>query len=327
MIIIIAMFEPASKRFLLYQPNHGFGVELFILESAFEIARTLNRTLVLPPMPDLETTKYRRSLDSYFRLDTNWRWISTGQYRAMHGDNIDLIFHIMPRYRKEYISSKIRELHPVWLDNIEHLTSFAKMGFTIGDVRPLQVDQPMQLAQISHTFDDERVAVGISYIHGMVETVNRKIEIVTQALENLNRFILRHVPTSLQNQYQCLAHAFAGDEPYAALHWRRGYHIQNVAKVLENAELPTVEAMINAIPAGIRQVIIATDVGLEDFKYFSSDYRIRSFRHKDPQVNAVVDIALCIDANYFIGVDASTFSTYIAYVRYSRGLRTSTVLL
>jgi len=316
----------ASERFLLYQPNHGFGIELFLLESAFEIARALNRTLVLPPMPDLETTKYRRSLDDYFRLDTDWPWVSTDQYRATYGDKIDLVFHITPLHRVEYASPVIRDLHPVWLDNIERLTSFVKMGFRVGDVRRVQVDRPLRLNEISHTFEDERPSVGLSYIHGLVEIANTRYEVAARRPANSDEFMLRHVPTAMRDDYLRLALSFAGPERYAAIHWRRGQNIQQVAKILENIELPTVEAMTRAIPADIHQVIVATDVGLEAFKDFSDGYRIRSFRHEDPQINAVVDMALCIEADLFVGVDTSTFSTYIAYVRRARGLRTSTLL-
>lgn len=317
----------ASERFLLYQPNHGFGIELFLLESAFEIARALNRTLVIPPMPDLETTKYRRGLDDYFKLDTEWPWVSTEQYRATYGDNIDLVFHIAPLHRVEYSSPVIRDLHPVWLDNIEHLTSFVKMGFRVGDVRRVQVDRPLRLDEISHAFEDERTSVGLSYIHGVVEIANTRYEATAHRPADSDELALRHVPTAVRDKYLRLAHSFAGAGRYAAVHWRRGQNIQQVAKILEDAELPTAEAMMRAIPADIRQIIVATDVGLEAFKDAGDDYRIRSFRHEDPQINAVVDMALCIGADLFVGVDTSTFSTYIAYVRRARGRRASTVLL
>lgn len=321
------MTESASKRFLLYQPNHGFGIELFLLESAFEIARALNRTLVIPPMPDLETTNYRRGLDDYFKLGTDWPWVSTEQYRAKYGVNIDLIFHVAPLHRVEYASTVIRDLHPVWLDNIERLTSFVKMGFRAGEVRRVQVDRPLRLTEISHTFEDERPSVGLSYIHGLVEIANTRYEATAHRPVDSDEFTLRHVPTAVRDNYLRLAHSFAGPGRYAAIHWRRGQNIQQVAKILENVELPTAEAMLRVIPADIDQVIVATDVGLEAFKDFSDDYRIRSFRHEDPQINAVVDMALCIDADLFVGVDTSTFSTYIAYVRRARGLRASTLLL
>jgi hypothetical protein len=277
-------------------------------------------------MPDLETTKYRRGLDDYFRLDTDWPWVSTEQYRAMYGDNIDLVFHITPLYRVEYASPVIRDLHPVWLDNIERLTSFVKMGFRVGDVRRLQVDRPLRLNEVSHTFADERPSVGLSYIHGLVEIANTRYEAAARRPVNSDELILRHVPTAVRDNYLRLAHSFAEPERYAAIHWRRGQNIQQVAKILENAELPTAEAMIRAIPADIHQVIVATDVGLEAFSDFIDGYRIRSFRHEDPQINAVVDMALCIDADLFVGVDTSTFSTYVAYVRRARGLHASTLL-
>jgi hypothetical protein len=320
------MSESASKRFLLYQPNHGFGIELFLLESAFEIARALDRTLVLPPMPDLETTSYRRGLDEYFGLDADWPWVSAEQYRATYGDHIDLVFHIMPLHRVEYASPVIRDLHPVWLDNIERLTSFVKMGFRFGDVRRVQVDRPLRPDEISRTFEDGRPAVGISYINGMVEIANTRYEATAHRPTNSDEFTLRHVPTAVRDKYLRLAHSFAGPERYAAIHWRRGQNIQQVAKILENVELPTVETMIRAVPADVDQIIVATDVGLEAFKDLSDGYRIRSFRHEDPQINAVVDMALCIDADLFVGVDTSTFSTYIAYVRRTRGLHASTLL-
>jgi hypothetical protein len=321
------MTESASKRFLLYQPNHGFGMELFLLETAFEIAQALDRTLVLPPMPDLETTKYRRGLDNYFRLDTDWRWVSTEQYRATCGDHIDLVFHIAPLYRKEYTTPVIRDLHPVWLDNIERLTSFVKMGFRVGEVRRLQVERPLSLTEISRTFEDERPSIGLSYINGLAEVANKRFEAATIRPVNSDGSMLRHVPTAVRDDYRALAHSFTGAEPYAALHWRRGQNIQQVAKILENVELPTMEAMVRSIPADIHQIIVATDVGLEDFKEFGEGRRFRSFRHEDPQVNAVVDLALCIEADLFVGVDVSTFSTYVAYVRRARGLRESMVLL
>lgn len=318
------MSQPAAGRFLIYQPNHGFGVELFILETAFEIARTLNRTLVLPRMPELETTIYRHSLDSYFLLDTDWAWLSTEQYCEAYGSGIDLVFHIIPWYRQEYTSAEIRDLHPVWLDNIEHLTSFTRMGFDCGDVTQLDIRQPMTFSELARRLESEQPMIGISYIHGLVEGVS---EVVEQAIMKRSHR-LHYVPTAPQQSYLEMARAFAGDAPYNALHWRRGHHLEQVARMLDGATLPAAEEMMRLALGDGSPVIIATDVGLDELRPLSGGRELRSFRHEDRQVNAVVDMALCINASRFIGTDASTFSAYIAYARYARGCAPeSTVLL
>jgi hypothetical protein len=318
------MPEPASERFLIYQPNHGFGVELFLLETAFEIARTLERTLVIPPMPDLETNNYREGLDGYFRLNSDWPWISTEQYIASHDNVIDLVFQILPRYRKEYRSPEIRRLHPVWLNNIERLTSFQRMGFQIGEVQRLELDRSMTLSEVGSIFDTDHPMIGLSYINGLVESIRALVE---EAIRNPKR-LLRHVPALSQDSFLKMARSFAGDEPYTALHWRRGYHLQEVAKILDDAELPTAQAMLRLVPDNSSQIIVASDCGLDEFNGMRGERNIRSFRHANPQVNAVVDLTLCIGADRFVGTRASTFSAYVAYSRDARcHLKDSTVLL
>lgn len=318
------MSQSAAGRFLIYQPNHGFGIELFLLETAFEIARTLNRTLVLPLMPELETTIYRHGLDSYFLLETDWAWLSAEQYREAHGSGIDLVFHVIPWYRQEYTSAEIRDLHPVWLDNIEHLTSFTRMGFDYGEVTRLDIHRPVTLPEIARRLESERPMIGISFIHGLVDGLS---EVVEQAIRKRSHR-LQYVPTVPQQAYLEMARAFAGDAPYNALHWRRGHYLEQVARMLEGAALPAAEEMLRLAMGDGSPVIVATDVGLDELRPLSGGLDLRSFRHEDQQVNAVVDMALCINAKRFIGTDASTFSAYIAYARCALGCAPeSTVLL
>jgi len=318
------MRELVSERFLTYQPNHGFGVELFLLETAFEIARTLQRTLVIPPMPDLETNNYRQGLDRYFRLKTDWPWISMEEYIASHNNVIDVAFQILPSYRKEYGSPEIRRLHPVWLDNIERLTSFRCMGLQTSEVRRLEIDHSMTLSEVRSILNTDDTLIGLSYINGLVESIRVLVEDAITKTEPL----LHHVPTLSQDLFLQMACSFAGDGPYTALHWRRGYHLKEVAKILGDAELPTTQAMLGFVPPDAGQLIIASDSGVDDFKYLAGDRNIHTFRHPNPQVNAVVDIALCVGADRFIGTQASTFSAYVAYSRSAQGhLKTSTVLL
>jgi hypothetical protein len=309
------MFNSLPQKFLVYQASHGFGVELFLLETAFEIARTLNRTLVLPPMPELETTNYRDSLDEYFRLDTDWPWISTQQFFEQHGKTIDLVFQVVPRYRKEYSSSEIRSLHPVWLDIIDGLTGFAKIQFQTDEVIRLEIERPLTLSEVRSCFNSDYRVIGISYINGLVEDVSGLVE---EASIGNSANLLRHVPVTLHERFLTLAHGFAGEEPYTAIHWRRGHHMRKVVKILENLDLPTAEAMIRFAGQTATQIVVATDSGLEDFKHFS-ERKIRSFRHKDPQVNALVDMALCIGADRFVGTWASTFTAYVGYARRAGG--------
>lgn len=309
------MFNSVPQRFLVYQASHGFGVELFLLETAFEIARTLNRTLVLPPMPELETTNYRHSLDEYFRLDTDWPWISAQQFFEQHGKVIDLVFQVVPQYRKEYSSSEIRKLHPVWLDNIDGLIGFAKGQFQTQKVIRQQIERPLTLSEVSGCFNSDYKVIGISYINGLVEDVSGLVEEVS--IRN-SANLLRHVPVTLHERFLTLAHGFAGGEPYTAIHWRRGHHMREVVKLLENLDLPTAEAMMASAGENGTQIIVASDSGLEEFKHFNGR-RIRSFRHDDPHVNALVDMALCIGANRFVGTWASAFTAYVGYARRVRG--------
>jgi len=309
------MFNSVPQRFLVYQASHGFGVELFLLETAFEIARTLNRTLVLPPMPELETTNYRYSLDEYFRLDTDWPWISTQQFFEQHTKAIDLVFQVVPQYRKEYSSSEIRRLHPVWLDHIDGLIGFTKIQFQTDEVRRLQIERPLTLSEVRGCFDSDYRVIGISYINGLLEDVS---ELVDEASIRNSASLLRHVPVTVHDRFLTLAEEFAGEEPYAAIHWRRGHHMREVVKILENLDLPTAEAMMGFAGETATQIVVATDSGLEEFKHFNGR-KIRSFRHNDPHVNALVDMALCIGADRFVGTWASAFSAYVGYARRAAG--------
>jgi hypothetical protein len=198
------------------------------------------------------------------------------------------------------------------------------MGFQVRELRSLEVERAMSLSQVRASFETDQRLIGLSYINGLVESVHTSVEETIIHPEKL----LLHVPTILQDRYLDVAHSFAGDQPYTALHWRRGYHLKEVAKILGDLELPTAEAMMELVPKRVREVIVATDSGLDEFSAIRGTRNIRSFRHDDPQVNAVVDLALCIGANQFIGTRASTFSAYVDYSRRARHYsRESTILL
>jgi hypothetical protein len=310
-----------EQRFLTYQPIHGFGVELFLLGTAFTIAATLGRTLIIPPMPDLETTNYRRGLDHYFVLDTDLRWISTPEFLARYGPSIDTAFQVLPEYREEYASPTIRALHPVWTDCIEHLTGFKRMGFDLHQVVPVRVSRRMALAEIATAFACADPVIALSFINGITHETTR--------LDHPPIGIrIPHVPTIIREQYASMAQSIIQSHSTAAIHWRRQYHIKKMAKLLENGRLPTAKQMMSHVPSAAEQLLVASDTRIDALRRVAKEKPLRRFRHPDPQVNVVVDIALCANARWFIGTYASTFSFYVAYMRSALGAHAeSTILL
>ena len=144
-------------------------MELFLLNTAFTIAATLDRTLIIPPMPDLETTNYRCGLDHYFALDTDLPWISTPDFLARYGSGINAAFKVIPEYREEYTSPVIRTLHPVWTDCIENLTGFKQMGFDLRRVVPVHVSRRMRRVKSHTAFACAEPVIALSFINGILD--------------------------------------------------------------------------------------------------------------------------------------------------------------
>jgi len=311
----------AEQRFLIYQPTHGLGVELFLLNTAFTIAATLDRTLIIPPMPDLETTNYRCGLDHYFALDTDLPWISTPEFLARYGSGIDAAFKVIPEYREEYTSPVIRTLHPVWTDCIENLTGFKQMRFDVRRVVQVHVSRRMTRGEIATAFACAEPVIALSFINGILDETTRLDEPPIG-------ISIPHVPTRIREPYISMARSFIGTNGVAALHWRRQYNIKKMAKFLENGKLPTAKEMMDNVPSAAQQLLVASDTRIDALRRFATHKQLRRFRHQDPQVNAVVDMALCANAEWFIGTYASTFSFYVAYMRSALGAEpASTVLL
>ena len=310
-----------QSRFLVYQPSHGLGVELFLLETAFAIAGVLERILVIPLLPDLETTRFRRGLEHYFTLDSTHHWISTPEFLGKYSPVIDLTFQVIPEYRAEYRSSTVRALHPVWTDNIEHLTALTRMGFAPKRVVVTSIRRSMTLAEIATVFASTEPVIALSFLNGITDDIPSFED--SPFDDNV-----KHVPYKIQERYVDMARSFVKAEHVAALHWRRRHHIKTMAALMQGATLPSAKKMIQHVPASAVQVIVASDARINGLRRCAAGKELRQFHHSDPQVNAVVDMALCINAEWFIGTHASTFSFYIAYARSAGGIpRNKTVLL
>jgi hypothetical protein len=310
----------SKRRFLIYQATHGFGVELFLLGTAFSIAATLGRTLIIPLMPDLETTNYRRGLDHYFALNTVSPWISTPDFLRRFGPTIGTTFQVIPKYRNEYKSGTIRALHPVWTDCIESLTGFKRMGFELHRIIPVGVSRCIPLSNIPNVFASTDPVIAISFINGITDEPT----MVDRPPIGIS---IPNIPTAIREPYISMALSFLKTDAVAALHWRRRHHIKTMASLLGNGRLPTAKEMVNHVPSTAHELLVASDTRVDALRRVARGRLVRQYRNHDPQVNAVVDMALCANSKWFVGTYASTFSFYVAYLRSARGAHPETTIL
>jgi hypothetical protein len=309
-----------SRGLLVYQPNHGIGVELAMVHHAARLARLLDRTVVLPLLPILETQRYQGGVEDYFDGPTGFDWITTAEFVQRHGGEIHQLFSLLPQWQPEYRSKVVRDRHPVWLDNINRHPYFELAGMRVQDVTRLTVEAPLTADAARRMFASEAPVIGFSYLHSLVER--------NSTYEEPDNDPSWHgdVPAQPRAEFLQAAELALGGRPTVALHIRRGS--QDNARAIHGLELPSLAEFEAHVPAGADLVYVATDVA---DAYHDVRQRIPDARHIETghfTRDAVLDLSACVLAERFVGTDYSTYTQYVLHARTKRGLpRESTVLL
>jgi hypothetical protein len=290
------------ERFLVYQPNHGLGIEMAMVHHAARLARILDRTVVLPLLPMLETQRYQGGIEEYFEPPRDLAWISTTDFRDKYGGKVDRLFSLIPQWQEEYRSQLVRDRHPVWLDNILRHPYFA-------------------LAAARSMFSSDERSIGFSYLHSLVRGNSTYEEPDTDPAWPTD------VPPHPRSDFLRAVELVLGGRPTVALHVRRGS--QDNARAIHNYELPRSEAFLAEVPDDSDSLVyVATDVPsvLAEIREAIPDARQIHSGHFTR--DAVLDLSACILADRFIGTDYSTFTQYVLHGRNQLGRpRMSTVLL
>lgn len=310
----------ASRGVLVYQPNHGIGVELAMIHHAARLARLLDRTVVLPLLPILETQRYQGGVEEYFDPPAGFAWITTAEFRQRYGGEIHQLFSLVPQWQPEYRSTVIRDRHPVWLDNIHRHPYFELAGMRVRDVTRLTVHAPLRPDEARRMFATEAPVIGFTYLHSLVERNSTYEEPDTDPAWHGD------VPPQPRAEFLRAVELALGQRPAVALHIRRGS--QDNARAIHDVELPSLTRFTAHVPADAGLVYVATDVAdtyqeirrqLPDARHIETGHFTR---------DAVLDLSACVLADRFVGTDYSTFSQYVLHARTTRGLpRESTILL
>lgn len=295
-----------TDRLLYYIPNHGLGMELYTLEDAVQLACLLDRTLVVPRIPHLETHTLDNGLESYFDIDHSIRWISTTQ--AMKRPIVDTVYRILPYYRPTFTSESNRSLHPVWVDNIVNYSYFKHLGLTISHVDTVTLPNAMTKAQALATFLPDDESIGLTFINGLVPSL-------IPAADRQHTFAGRlAIPTKPNSLYIEEARRRYIPKIDVAFHVRRG-NLQTVARQLHGTRLPSIEAYLNsATLTDSTTIYVATD-SPDILSHFPPQTVSTDRTYGSPTDQVVRDIAVCISARYFVGTKLSTLSSYIYHCR------------
>ncbi len=297
-----------KRRLLVYQPNHGLGMEMALLDAAVRLGRLLDRAVVLPLLPILETLEYQGGIEQYFHLDPDVDWISTREFRRQYGGEIGHLFHLLPHWRPEYGSKINRDLHPVWLRNIHHCEYFPRVGLSVREVSRHAFRRALRPEAVRQIFSTSVPAIGFSYINGLLAEESP----LTPPPDDDFRW-LTYAPPHPRRELLATVEQALGSTPDVALHVRRAN--LEMARAISGIELPPISAYCELVPADARTVYVATDVDStfdEVRKELPQACRIRTGHITR---DAVIDIAACTLAGRFIGTHCSTFSMYIVHAR------------
>lgn len=297
-------------KYLLYQPMHGMAVELHILETLFHLGRILGRVVVLPEMPVLESTTYKKGLEEYFNVPKTFPWITTKEFKKITGGKIDMLFHIFPEYRPEYQNALVRALHPTWLTLILECSYFKSMAFEIENITRCYLNEKLSQFDILNHFHLDVKAIAISYVNGILRSDFFK---ENETLDEFEHHV--SVPPSPREEYMDVARKFMGESSYAAVHWRRGANAEIMARSHWNITLPKISEFYELLPPNLSTIYLASDIPGFAFEPPGRKVVVKSFDCDEPNDRAVIDLCCCILASYFIGNYFSTFSVYIFHAR------------
>lgn len=310
----------ANERFLVYQPNHGIGVELAMVHHAARLARVLDRTVVVPLLPILETQQYQGGIDEYFDMPERLNWISTREFCEEHGGQIGRLFALEPQWQREYRSKVTRERHPVWLDNIRRHPYFELAGMQLDKVTRQAITGSLNASEVQKIFGTDDRTIGFSYHHSLLEGYS------TYEEPYRDPWWRDDVPPQPRWEFFEAVRLALGDRPALAMHVRRG-SLDN-AQVIDGVELPALAAFEEHIRPGPGLAYLATDTAEVHAQFRKIRPDIRQIETGHFTRDAVLDLCACVLANRFVGTDYSTFTQYILHARTSLGRpRDSAVLL
>jgi len=310
----------AAAGFLVYQPNHGIGVELAMVHHAARLARLLDRTVVLPLLPILETQEYQGGIEEYFEPPSGFDWISTREFCERYGGEIHQLFSLLPEWQPEYRSKVIRDRHPVWLDNIHRHPYFELAGMRVREVTQLTITEPLEPAAAQAMFSADTPMLGFSYLHSLVPGNS------TYEEPDADPRWVEDVPPLPRAEFLRAAELVLGGRPNVAMHIRRG-SLDN-ARAIHGVELPGVASFLAHVPSDAELVYLATDVPSVRDEVRATLPDARQIETGHVTRDAVLDLSACVLADQFVGTDYSTFTRYVLHARTNLGRSpNSTVLL
>jgi hypothetical protein len=309
-----------GRGLLVYQPNHGLGVELALVDTAARLGRLLDRTVVLPLLPILDTLDYQGGVEEYFELHPEVDWISTSEFRQRYHGEIDHLFHLLPHWKPDYWSKVVRDTHPVWLRNIRHYDYFSRVGLRVREVSVHAFRRPLPLQTAAEVFSTDAPVIGFSYIHSLLAD-----DAPRTPPDDDHFHWLTCAPPHPRGELLEAVELLLGRVPDVALHVRRAN--QEMALAISGTVLPPIPAYCELVPAGAELVYVATELDaafdqvrqkLPDARRITTGHHLR---------DAAIDIAACALAERFIGTHCSTFSMYVVHARSSLGKEPSSTTL
>ena len=303
------------EKYILYQPLHGLTVELHMLEMAMLLGELLDRTVVLPIIPNLETQVYRKGLNFYFNIPDSFRWISNDMFYQTR-KKIDVTFRIIPHYKKEYNSNAIKNTHPVWLDGIHNSPYFEIIGYNQNKVKTISLNYQLDKTTVLELFETDEEVIAFSYINGLLDDSFYRRNISRDSYK-----YYRTTPSTPSNIFMDKAKEMIANREFAAVHWRRGMNMDVVIKELWKKDaLPDAPDVQKHIPEKYSLLFLATDV---DGYLFDPEQKYTYINHgcyaDEPNDRAMMDMSMCILSDFFVGNYYSAFSRYIYHSRCALG--------
>lgn len=308
-----------ENKYLLYQPNHGLGMELHIFHTAARVAAALDRTLVVPRLPRLETNTYEAGLDEYFDISPAVHWVSHRRFLELSKGVVEHIIKVVPNYRPEYRSELNRSWHPVWLRNIMDYPYFEQVGCSTRRVTQIDLEHNLDLEEVRRLFASDGQALGITYMNGLLSD-EAEFPVVPD-----DDFAGRHLtPTGPSRQYVAQVKSWSGGLPFQAVHIREGY--RDLVMDVSGVRIPKTTEFIHHLGKEM-PTYVATDVDSVFLDLKGTLAAAGRVGAAEPVAQAVTDMAFCIAADTFIGTHFSTFSQYISHVRKEQGKSDDTTVL
>nr|QYA18699.1 GDP-fucose protein O-fucosyltransferase [Clandestinovirus] len=294
-----------EQKFITYQPCQGLGNQVMEFFTMIQLANATKRTLIIPYPVEHATDE--PSILSPMRVWDLTTLSSTIQYKTIDQftEPIDLAFRIIPIYLLSNVKLKSISDYYKLCPGAEKTINRPRVPSEPGRWKTLMVKTQFTMSGIIDLLEQEKDerTIYLSYVYDLIHPYIWPIKPSWNMPIRLHPNIIERAKSAIgdtEGQVTC------------SMHVRRGDMVTFLDITQSIVKLPIIDRYFEHIEQfGYNRLFIATDDNLlrqkgEPIKYNDCEC---------PLDVALMDMAVCLCTDYFVGTYCSTFSQYIHHCR------------